>query len=153
MPERTPLVVVGLGRSVDGDDGLGAAAVALLTQTYDVPDGIHVTAGRLPPVDGAPAMILVGAIESSAPAGTFVRLAGPAAEAMRLLPRGWREDDGSRPPTPLIALGLVPSRVDRGAGLSRPVAAGLRGLVRHIVVEARRLGHDLRPRRATPAAA
>ena len=45
MPERTALLVLGLGNVLCGDDGLGATAVHLLQRKYRAPKGAAVIDG------------------------------------------------------------------------------------------------------------
>ncbi|HEY7441077.1 MAG TPA: hydrogenase maturation protease, partial [Vicinamibacterales bacterium] len=95
MNERTPLVVLGLGNVLLEDDGIGAAAVALLLERYEVPPGVRVLDGGtlglslLPYIDAADALILVDAIRAEGSPGSLVRLDGTEvapAVATRLSP-------------------------------------------------------------------
>jgi hydrogenase maturation protease len=70
-----PLLVLGLGNLLCGDDGLGAVAVHLLQRRYRVPDGVSVLDGGtlglslLPYLEEAHEAILVDAIRGEGPAG------------------------------------------------------------------------------------
>src|SRR4249919_876604 len=95
MSDRVPLLILGLGNVLLGDDGVGSAAVARLRDEYDYPGDVHVLDGGtlglalLPYVEEAEAVILVDAIRDDGPAGTFVRLDGDdvaPAVATRLSP-------------------------------------------------------------------
>jgi hydrogenase maturation protease len=125
-----PLLVLGLGNVLCGDDGLGAIAVHLLRRRYRVPDGVVVLDGGtlglslLPTLEQAHEAILVDAIRADGPPGTFVRLEGddvaPAVAArlsvhqvgvLDLLEAArWR----GRYPSRLVLLGLVPESIDLG---------------------------------------
>jgi len=154
---RVPLLVLGLGNVLCGDDGLGAVAVHLLLRRYRAPEGVFVLDGGtlglslLPYLEDARDAILVDAIRDDGPPGTFVRLEGEdvaPALASRLsvhqvgvadLLDGarWRE----RYPSRLILLGLVPQTLELGFARSPAVEAALPGLIDRIVIEALRLGY------------
>jgi hydrogenase maturation protease len=152
MPASTPLLVVGVGDASRGDDGLGAATVALLRERYAIPAGVELADGAVPTDAAAPrAAVVVGAVHADHPPGAFVRLAGDEATsspAHRLL---GRVPDGALDAGQVIVVGLVPESTATRAGLSPAVAAGLAGLVRHVVLEARQLGHELQPLRGPDA--
>jgi len=157
-----PLLVLGLGNVLCGDDGLGAVAVHLLERRYQAPEGVSVLDGGtlglslLPYVEEAHEAILVDAIRGPGPPGSPVRLEGDEvapAVASRLsvhqvgvadLLDGarWRE----RYPSRVILLGLVPESLELGLGRTPAVEAALPGLVERIVDEARQLGHAFVPR-------
>jgi len=157
-----PLLVLGLGNVLCGDDGLGAVAVHLLERQYRAPDGVSVLEGGtlglslLPYLEDAHEAILVDAIRADGPPGSLVRLEGDEvgpAVAGRLsvhqvgvadLLEGarWR----GRYPSRVILLGLVPESLDLGLGRTDAVEAALPGLVERIVEEAGRLGHTFVPR-------
>jgi len=157
-----PLLVLGLGNVLCGDDGLGAVAVHILQRRYRAPDGVLVLDGGtlglslLPNLEQAREAILVDAIRTDGAPGSFVRLEGddvaPAVAArlsvhqvgvLDLLEAArWRE----RYPTRLVLLGLVPESLELGVVRTRAVEAALDGLVDRIVAEARDLGHAFVPR-------
>jgi hydrogenase maturation protease len=156
MSKSIPLLVLGLGNVLLEDDGIGAAAVALLVERYEPPLGVDVLDGGtlglslLPYLEDADAVILVDAIRADKTPGSFVRLDGddvPPAVATRLSPHQVGVADlldGARwleqYPARLVLLGLVPERMDLAVGLSRRVRLALPTLVDHIVDEARALG-------------
>ncbi len=169
MSERTPLLVLGLGNVLLEDDGVGAAAVALLLDRYEAPVGVRVLDGGtlglslLPYLAEADVVILVDAVRAEAKPGSFVRLAGEdvaPAVATRLSPHqigvadlldGARWLD--RYPARVVLLGLVPESMELLVGLSRRVRPALPELVERIVEEARTLGFVFRHKRTdeTPA--
>jgi len=162
MDERTPLLVLGLGNIICGDDGLGVAAVAQLNALYEPPAGVTVIDGGtlglslLPWVEDAARVLLIDAVRADAPAGTFVRLEGDEvgpAVALRLSPHQvgvadllesarWR----GRYPAEVILLGLVPQTIELSVDLSAPVVENLERLVTEITREAARLGFRFRRR-------
>jgi len=164
-----PLLVLGLGNVLCGDDGLGAVAVHLLERRYRAPDGVLVLDGGtlglslLPNLEQAREAILVDAIRTDGAPGSFVRLEGddvaPAVAArlsvhqvgvLDLLEAArWRE----RYPSRLILLGLVPQSLELGVVRTPAVEAALPGLVDRIVAEAAGLGHVFLPRTEDETAA
>ncbi|HET7294436.1 MAG TPA: hydrogenase maturation protease [Vicinamibacteria bacterium] len=160
----TPLLILGLGNLLCSDDGLGVAAVRRLCEEYAAAEGVEILDGGtlglslLPHLLDARAVILVDAIQGDGPPGAHVRLEGdevaPAA-AVRLSPHQVGVADLldaarllDRFPERLVLLGLVPSRLDLGFGLSRPVEDALPELVRRTAAEARALGFAFEPRAA-----
>jgi len=80
---RQPLVVMGLGNILWGDDGLGVAAVAMLARRFDPPDGARVLDGGtlglslLPIIQDAERVLLLDAIRvGGADPGALVRIEG-----------------------------------------------------------------------------
>jgi hydrogenase maturation protease len=159
MDERTPLLILGLGNTVCGDDGLGIAAIERLLRAYEIPPGVTVIDGGtlglslLPWIEDARYVILVDAIRAEDDPGALVRLdgdeVGPAV-AQRLSPHQigvadlldgarWRE----RYPEEVVLLGLVPLTIDLCVGVSAPVAANLDRLVDAVACETGRLGYPL----------
>jgi hydrogenase maturation protease len=156
-PKEIPLLVLGLGNLLCGDDGLGAAAVARLDRDWEAPEGTLVLDGGtlglalLPYFEDSRDVILVDAVRSDEPAGAFVRLTGEdvaPAVLHRLSPHqiGVADIlDGARLhgrwPDRVVLLGLVPLTFRLGIERSPAVESGLPGLVDEIVAEARRMGH------------
>jgi hydrogenase maturation protease len=167
--QAVPLLVLGLGNVLCGDDGLGAVAVHLLERRYRAPEGAVVLDGGtlglslLPTLEQAGTAILVDAIRADGAPGAFVRLEGddvaPAVAArlsvhqvgvLDLLEAArWR----GRYPPKLVLLGLVPQSLELGLGRTPAVEAALPALVERIVAEAAGLGHVFVPRTGDEAAA
>jgi hydrogenase maturation protease len=163
-----PLLVLGLGNVLCGDDGLGVVAVHLLQRRYRPPEGGLILDGGtlglslLPHLEQARDAILVDAIQTDGPPGTLVRLEGddvaPAVAArlsvhqvgvLDLLEAArWR---GRYPPR-LILLGLIPESLALGVSRTAAVEAALPALVERIVREAAGLGHAFVPRSADETA-
>ncbi len=152
------LLILGLGNVICGDDGLGVVAAERLRQGWELPAGVEVLDGGtlglalLAHVTGADDLILLDAIQTGAPAGTLVRLAGddvgPAVrerlsvhqigvadllDAMRLL---------DEVPRRLVLLGLVPETLELGIERSAAVASKLDDLVAAAAREAESLGYS-----------
>ena len=160
MSERTLLLVLGLGNVLLEDDGVGAAAVALLRDWYEAPPGVSVLDGGtlglslLPYLEGADAVILVDAVRTDAPPGSFVRLTGedvaPAVATRLSAHQVGVADllDGARwlgcYPRRVVLLGLVPASMELRVGLSPSVQPALPALVERIVEEGRTLGFVFR---------
>jgi hydrogenase maturation protease len=160
--DRTPLLVLGLGNPICGDDGLGIAAVERLLALHEPPAGVRVLDGGtlglalLPEVETADRVILVDAVRDDAPVGSFVRLEGDEvapAVAARLSPHQigvadlldaarWVE----RYPGRVLLLGLVPGSIELGLERSPEVESNLFELVEKVVAEAARLGFFFVPR-------
>ena len=162
MNESIPLLILGLGNVLCGDDGLGAAAIAQLRRRYDFPDGVEVADGGtlglalLPLLTSAGRAILVDAVRAADPPGSLVRRKGAdvaPAVMERLSPHQIGVADllhGARwlgcYPGTLVLLGLVPETIELGLARSPAVQAALPRLVDEIAREARRLGYTLIPR-------
>ena len=157
MSRPVPLLVLGLGNLLCGDDGLGAAAVSLLDRDWEAPDEALVLDGGtlglalLPYLEDADDVILVDAVRADAPTGAFVRLIGdevaPAVLHRLSVHQVGVADllDGARLrgryPRRLVLLGLVPLTLGLGVGRSMQVEAGLPGLLQRIVDEAGEMGY------------
>ncbi len=160
MSERTPLLVLGLGNLLLEDDGVGAAAVALLLDRYEVPRGVRVLDGGtlglslLPYLETADAVILIDAVRADGPPGSLVRLDGddvPPAVVTRLSPHQVGVADlldGARwlgrYPDRLVLLGVVPESMELVVGLSPRVYAALPQLIEQVVGEASSVGFVFR---------
>ena len=76
----TPLLILGLGNVLLGDDGVGPAVIARLRDSYVAAagslllDGGTLGLSLLPYLEDAQTVILVDAVAADAPAGTLVRL-------------------------------------------------------------------------------
>jgi hydrogenase maturation protease len=144
MSERfeLPLLVLGLGNVLCGDDGTGAVAVHLLERRYRASEGVTLLDGGtlglslLPYLEQAERAILVDAIRAEAPPGTLVRLQGDeVAPAV-----------AGRLPRQLVLLGLVPQSLELGVRRTPAVEAALSGLLEAVAGEAARLGYPFTAR-------
>jgi hydrogenase maturation protease len=152
MPARIPLLVLGVGDPLRRDDGLGPAAVGLLSRRWGAPEGVRVLDGGtlganlLPWVARADSLIVVDAVYIDQPPGTLVRMAEPGevlyAEAERL--RLQQAGDLAMPAR-VVLLGIVPQEPGPGLRRSRCVEQALPALVDLILSEAVSLGFRFRP--------
>jgi hydrogenase maturation protease len=152
------LAILGLGNELCGDDSLGCTVVRALTAGYTIPDGVTVVdAGALGSsalafLASAPMAIVVDAVRVDSPPGAFFRLQGREVVASildRLAPQGGGNTEleaGGSLPDPVILLGLVPKTVQSGLERSSVVEAGLPGLIKRVVLEARLVGYELVPK-------
>jgi hydrogenase maturation protease len=156
-----PLLIVGLGNVLLGDDGLGVVAVERLEERFELPEEVSAIDGGtlglslLPVLQNARRVILVDAISADAEAGSLVRLEGEEvahAAAHRLSPHqvgvadlldGLRLLGGL--PEQIILLGLVPERIDLTLDRSEPVDRHLPRLIDAVATEAAALGWPLQP--------
>lgn len=153
---RIPLLVLGLGNVLCGDDGLGVQAVARLAHARGLPRGVRLEDGGvlglalLPTLEAARRAIIVDAVRCARPAGALVALEGedvvPALRE-RLSPHEvgvwdllWAARLRGRAPERLAILGIVPASLELGVGLSPVVEAALPALVEAVVTTARAWG-------------
>lgn len=162
-----PLLVLGLGNVLCGDDGLGVAALARLARRYELGPDVRLADGGtlglslLGWFDEVDDVLLVDAILADAAPGTLVRLEGrdvePAARERLSVHQVGVADllDALRliggEPRRLSLIGLVPERVELGLGCSPPVERALPHLVSALADEIRRRGHRVAPRRSDAA--
>jgi hydrogenase maturation protease len=155
------LLVLGLGNVLCSDDGLGVAAIELLTRRFRIPEHVRVLDGGtlglslLSQIRASEDVILVDAIAGAGPPGTFIRLDGelvaPAVRTRLSCHQIGVADLLSvleildAYPRRLILLGLVPRTLELGLGCSPEIESQLDDLVGRIVDEARRLGFELFP--------
>jgi hydrogenase maturation protease len=158
--EPIPLLIVGLGNVLLGDDGLGVAAVERLKQDFDLPEGVSAIDGGtlglslLPLLQSARRVILVDAIAADAKPGSLVRLEGDDvahAAAHRLSPHqvgvadlldGLRLLGGM--PEEIILLGIVPEKIELSLESSAAVHRSMGRLVDAVASEASASGRPLR---------
>lgn len=162
MDRSIPLLVLGLGNVLCGDDGLGVAAVERLLEAYQPPEGVRVLDGGtlglslLPYLEDARNAILVDAIRDVAAPGSLVRLEGedvaPAVAARLSVHQVGVVDllDGARwlghTPEKLVLHGLVPESLELSVVRSACVEQNLPELVRRVAEEAGSLGFPFRLR-------
>jgi len=158
--ERIGLLVLGLGNTICGDDGVGVAAVEAIGRGWEAPEGVRVLDGGtlglslLPWLQMADRVILVDAIAADAPPGSHVRLDGQdvahaAAHRLSVHQVGVADLlDGARlvgdAPEQIVLLGVVPESMELTTDLSEPVARALPELVERVVRTGAELGFPLR---------
>lgn len=162
-------VVIGLGNTIMGDDGLGVAALIRLKEQWDVSPEVELvdggTAGMclLPIVEGTRRVLLIDAIDMACPAGTKIRLERdrlPRYLATKISPHqidlrdvlALAELRGTLPEE-AIALGLQPAVIEMSTELSGAVSGRLDGLVGDIVRQLTSWGHDCTRRAGAHAGA
>lgn len=168
VDKPVPLLILGLGNLLCGDDGLGVTAVERLLDAYEAPEGVRILDGGtlglslLPYLEDAERAILVDAVRDDAVPGSFVRLSGedvaPAVAARLSVHQIGVADllDGARwvgrTPRTLVLLGLVPESIELSIELSASVEQNMPLLVRRVAEEAAVLGFPLRlrPRHEPP---
>ena len=147
VSDRT--VVIGLGNTLMGDDGLGVAALERLHREWSVPPEVDVvdggTAGMclLPIIEGAARVLLIDAIDVRVAAGTKIVLERdrlPRYLATKISPHqidlrdvlALAELRGTLP-IEAVAIGLQPSVIAMSTELSPVVRGALDDLVSDIV--------------------
>ena len=164
MTQAPRMLVLGLGNVLCGDDGLGVAAIARLTQRWEIAPEVVIADGGtlglslLGLFDGMDEVLLVDAILADAPPGALVALEGedvaPAARSRLSVHQVGVADLldaldllGTRPRR-LSLVGLVPEQIELGMERSPAVERGLPLLVERVVRELRERGHAVAPRRS-----
>ncbi|MGA7539331.1 MAG: HyaD/HybD family hydrogenase maturation endopeptidase [Steroidobacteraceae bacterium] len=158
---RHPVLVLGLGNVVLGDDGVGPLALARLESQYRAPPGVRLADGGtlglalLDEIAEAQHLILVDAVATDESPGTLVRLDGEAVrdavrdrlsvhqvgvadllDAARLI---------GRYPDSVVLLGIVPGRIGLAVTRTREVDEALPALVSAVVREVKAHGYELAP--------
>jgi hydrogenase maturation protease len=160
-------VVLGVGKTLMGDDGLGIAVVALLRARYPETESLQIVDGGtwgmnlLHIIEGARRLMIVDAIDQGRPPGTRIELEReelPRYFAIKLSPHqldlrevlGLAELRGNLPED-TFAIGVQPEHVGLSLDLSPTVAAKLPGLLSDIEEELARWGHHPLETRAVHA--
>jgi hydrogenase maturation protease len=159
---RIPLLVLGLGNVLCGDDGAGVVVVHRLRRDWELPRDVRVVDGGtlgldlLALVAASDSVILIDAVREDAPPGTLVRLSGDeVAPAVyeRLSPHQIGVADliagaalVDRYPTDVVILGVVPETTDLQLGCTPVVTASLDDLLDSVLVEIAARGYEPTPR-------
>jgi hydrogenase maturation protease len=155
-------VVIGLGNTLMGDDGLGIAALERLQRDWSVPPEVEVvdggTAGMclLPIIEGTARVLLIDAIDVRAAAGTKIvieRHRLPRYLATKISPHqidlrdvlALAELRGTLP-LEAVAIGLQPSVIAMSTELSAAVRGALDDLVSDVVRLLAAWGHRCVPK-------
>ncbi len=158
------IVVLGIGNVLMGDDAVGPHAVKLLEAGWEFPPEVAVVEAGTPGLDltvflhGVEAAVVVDAVRArGAEPGEIRRygrealLAKSPVLAMSPHEPGLREalltmELTGEGPREVRLLGVVPARVETGAGLSEAVRAAMPGLMEAVVAELASLGASPRRR-------
>ncbi|HEX4077132.1 MAG TPA: HyaD/HybD family hydrogenase maturation endopeptidase [Candidatus Acidoferrales bacterium] len=137
-------VVIGVGNTILSDDGVGVHAARLLQNDPRVPGGIAILDGGtiglelVPYACDASRVLLLDAMNSGGPPGTFARITGQDLLATKT---GWSAHQlgvadliaalalVSSRPQEIVVLGVQPANTDWGTSLSPAVEAALMPLV------------------------
>jgi len=167
VPSPTTLLL-GLGNTLFGDEGLGIWALERLLERYRLPPEVAALDGGvlglelLAHVEGATHLLVIDAVQTGRVPGTLVRLEGgdiQAALALKLSMHqvGFQEVlamsalRGTTPPR-LVVWGMEPATLETGLDLSETVAARLDHLVEAVVDELHHWGIAPVPNRAAGSA-
>lgn len=152
--EVRPVLVLGLGNPLVGDDGVGAAVLEALETHYLIPPALHLVDGGtmglylIDRVSRYERLLVVDCVDLEEPPGTVVRIEGEdviSAFRTRISPHVEGVNDlltaltlmGKRPKE-VVVVGMVPRRLEVGVGLSEEVRRGLKkmlDLVRSILAQ------------------
>ncbi len=145
------ILVLGIGNLVMSDDGIGVRVVQLLAERYRFPAQVTILDGGtlgldlLPKLEGVERLLVVDAVDTGAPPGTVVRLAGdevPVALEAKVSPHQMGLKDllavamlQGFAPREMVLWGVQPALIELGMELSPAVADALEPLTRHVVTE------------------
>lgn len=158
------MVLLGLGNTLFGDEGLGIRALERLLERYRLPPEVAALDGGvlglelLAHVEGATHLLVIDAVQTGRAPGTLVRLEGEDIQAVLALKLSMHQVGfqevlamsalrGTTPPR-LVVWGMEPATLETGLDLSETVAARLDHLVEAVVGELRRWGLTPVPDRA-----
>lgn len=160
---RVPVLVVGLGNPLMGDDGIGLAALGRLQDGWEL-DGVELLDGGtwgmslLPRLEDADAVLLLDAIRTGVAPGTLHRiereeihcrfshkLSPHQVDMAEVLALAELRD---RLPPRLVALGVEPETIAFQQEMTAPAAAGIPPLVAASVTQLRAWGVRCTPREA-----
>jgi len=154
MPDSMNFVVLGLGNTLHGDDGVGPRAIEKLKTEARLPDDVTLiesgTLGLelLTYVWDCSHLLVLDAVDAGKTPGTLVRMSGP--DLQTLPGKGSVHQLGvadllvalrvlaSRQPD-VVLLGVQPASTDWGTELSPPVEAALGPLIEAAITELNRV--------------
>jgi len=162
MSDLRPVLVLGLGNPIMGDDGVGILALEQFRARFDVPAGVELVDGGtwgmnlLPCIEEAGKLLLVDAIRAGKAPGADVFLAGadlPQTLAQKLSAHqvdlvdvlALAQARGTLP-VHTVALGVEPERVEMRADLTPAVARGVQRLPDRMAGQLREWGVRVTPR-------
>lgn len=145
------VLLLGIGNSCMGDDGIGPYTVRLLQRENRLPSRVTVVDGGtrglelLSLLEGVEKLVVVDAVRCGQPPGTIVRLTGEEVPRI-IVPKLSMNEAGLSDllaaaelldmiPTEVILLGMEPAVLEFGEKLSAPVAAQLDTLQQYVLTE------------------
>ncbi len=151
------VVVLGVGNVLMGDDALGPAIIKHLEAAYEFPKGVSVFDAGTPGLDLTPyiadkdALIVVDTVDAEGQAGELRQYRREAVLKYAPLPRLNPHEPGLKEalltlefsgggPEEVLLVGVIPSQVEPGAGLSPAVEAAVPDVLSAVVQELERLG-------------
>lgn len=154
---KRPIVVIGLGNPLMGDDGLGIAVLERLRARYVLPAEVELVDGGtwglnlLPVIEDAGVVILIDAIDAGLAPGSPVRIERarlPRYLATKISPHqvdlrdvlGLAELRGTLPDD-TVAVGLQPQSIALGDGLSPVLERALDAMTATVLEELASRGH------------
>lgn len=157
------VAVVGIGNILMQDDGIGPAVVHRLENAYCWDDGVELLDAGAPGmelaylIEARDVLILVDAVELDEPPGTLRWFDHDEIVAGGVPVRVGPHDPGIREailklelveaaPRTVELLGVVPERVDLGAGLSAAAQRGVEAATEALLERMQREGFEPRPR-------
>lgn len=149
--ERIPVLVLGLGNVLCGDDAAGVIALHRLRRHYELPDSVRLVDGGtlgldlLALVAASDSVVIIDAVRAAGRPGSIVVLeddeVAPAVYE-RLSPHQIGVGDliagaalCDEYPEDVVIVGIVPETTDTGFGCTPAVAANLDALVDRAIVE------------------
>lgn len=161
---RIPLLVLGLGNVLCGDDGAGVIALHRLRRYYELPDDVRLVDGGtlgldlLALVAASDRVVIIDAVRADDPPGTIVVLeddeVAPAVYE-RLSPHQVGVADliagaslVDEYPDDVVIVGVVPETTDLQFGCSPAVEANLPALLDRVIAELAQRGASASPRAA-----
>jgi hydrogenase maturation protease len=160
--DRIPLLVLGLGNVLCGDDGAGVIALHRLRRMYELPANVRIVDGGtlgldlLAIVAAADRVVMIDAVRADAPPGSIVVLEGDeVAPAVyeRLSPHQIGVADliagaalVDRYPDDVVIVGVVPATTDLQWGVSPAVDASMPALLDRVIDELAARGAAVTPR-------
>jgi hydrogenase maturation protease len=139
--DRRPVLVLGLGNPIMGDDGVGIVAVQRFRERFEVPEGVELMDGGtwgmnlLPWIESAGKLILVDAIRAGLAPGADVFLAGPnlprvlgqklSAHQVDIVDVLTLAHVRGMLPVSTVALGVEPERIEMRSDFTPAVARGV----------------------------
>jgi len=162
-----PILVLGLGNPIMGDDGVGIIALEQFRQLYGEPDGVELMDGGtwgmnlLPWIESAGKLLLVDAIRAGLEPGADVLLDGPdlprvlgqklSAHQVDIVDVLTLAQVRGTLPADTVALGVEPLVVEMRRDMTPAVAEGTDRLPARMADQLRRWGVEVPPRVAAHA--